>query len=95
MKDERNKIDTVSSSTQSPPSASEDINSHWHGVVRRRSFLKGLGMAGATLLPASAHHFQTWSFKNSKTLCKEPSEFATTVNNVPIFFPDPNKSKVK
>jgi hypothetical protein len=54
MKDEQNKIDTVSSSTQSPPPASEDINSHWHGVVRRRSFLKGLGMAGATLLPASA-----------------------------------------
>jgi hypothetical protein len=31
-----------------------DINSHSHGLVRRRSFLKGLGMAGATLLPASA-----------------------------------------
>src|SRR5258708_24747012 len=54
MKDEQNKIDTVSSSTQSPPPASEDINSHWHGVVRRRSFLKGLGMAGTTLLPAAA-----------------------------------------
>src|SRR5260370_13749375 len=54
MKDEQNKIDTVSSSTQSPPPASEDINSHRRGVVRRRSFLKGLGMAGATLLPASA-----------------------------------------
>ena len=40
-----------SADTQSP---TPDINSHSHGVVRRRSFLKGLGMAGATLLPASA-----------------------------------------
>src|ERR1700675_699386 len=31
-----------------------DTNSHPHGVLKRRSFLKGLGMAGATLLPASA-----------------------------------------
>src|SRR5271169_2031282 len=35
-------------------SSTADINSHSYGVVRRRSFLKGLGMAGATLLPASA-----------------------------------------
>jgi hypothetical protein len=40
-----------SADTQSPRA---DIDSHSHGVVRRRSFLKGLGMAGATLLPASA-----------------------------------------
>src|SRR5271169_878358 len=40
-----------SADTQSPTA---DINSHSHSVVRRRSFLKGLGMAGATLLPASA-----------------------------------------
>src|SRR6201987_6371279 len=40
-----------SADTQPPPT---DINSHSHRVVRRRSFLKGLGMAGATLLPASA-----------------------------------------
>jgi len=40
-----------SADTQSPTA---DINSHSHGVVRRRSFLKGLGMAGAALLPASA-----------------------------------------
>src|ERR1700731_2163171 len=40
-----------SADTQSPPT---DINSHSHRVVRRRSFLKGLGMAGATLLPATA-----------------------------------------
>ena len=42
------------SETPPPQSTSEDINSHWRGVVRRRSFLKGLGMAGATLLPAGA-----------------------------------------
>src|SRR6476659_1070760 len=40
-----------SADTQSPPT---DINSHSQRVFRRRSFLKGLGMAGATLLPASA-----------------------------------------
>src|ERR1700756_6012612 len=45
---------TVSSQTQSPPPAREDIQSQWHNVVRRRSFLKGLGMVGATLLPASS-----------------------------------------
>jgi hypothetical protein len=40
-----------SANTQSPPT---DIHSHSHRVVRRRSFLKGLGIAGATLLPATA-----------------------------------------
>ncbi len=45
---------TVSSETQSPSPTTEDIQSHVRGVVRRRSFLKGLGMAGVTLLPASA-----------------------------------------
>ena len=45
---------TASSETQSPPPAREDIQSRWHNVVRRRSFLKGLGMVGATLLPANA-----------------------------------------
>jgi hypothetical protein len=54
MKKKENLRPTVSSETQSPPPTSEDINSHRRGVVRRRSFLKGLGMAGATLLPASA-----------------------------------------
>src|SRR6266446_3475996 len=45
---------TVSSETRSPSPTTEDIHSHGRGAVRRRSFLKGLGMAGATLLPASA-----------------------------------------
>jgi Ferritin-like domain len=38
----------------SPPPPAIDIQSRWHNVVRRRSFLKGLGMVGATLLPANA-----------------------------------------
>jgi hypothetical protein len=40
----------VSSETQSPPPAREDIQSKWHNGVRRRSFLKSLGIVGATLL---------------------------------------------
>src|SRR5437660_8685691 len=31
------------------PSAGEDVNSDWERVVRRRSFLKGIGLAGAAL----------------------------------------------
>jgi hypothetical protein len=54
MKKEQNLRPTVPSETQPPQLAREDINSHWRNVVRRRSFLKGLGLAGATLLPASA-----------------------------------------
>src|ERR1700744_4504076 len=45
---------TVSSEKQSRLPTSEDIIPPRRGAVRRRSFLKGLGMAGATLLPASA-----------------------------------------
>src|SRR6201988_4908658 len=30
-------------------SSAEDVQRHWQGVVKRRSFLKGLGIAGATL----------------------------------------------
>jgi len=40
----------VSSEIQSPPPAREDIQSKWHNLVRRRSFLKSLGIVGATLL---------------------------------------------
>jgi hypothetical protein len=36
------------------PSTDTDQEAHERSAVRRRSFLKGLGMAGATLLPASA-----------------------------------------
>ena len=47
-------LSTVSPETQPLPPTSEDSNSLPRGGVKRRSFLKGLGMAGATLLPASA-----------------------------------------
>jgi ferritin-like protein len=40
---------TASSETQSPQSTREDIGSLWQRVVRRRSFLKGIGIVGATL----------------------------------------------
>ena len=44
---------SVSNVTQSPSRARQEIDSPNNGNVGRRSFLKGLGMAGATLLPAS------------------------------------------
>src|SRR5882757_8582103 len=44
---------SVSYVTQSPSRARQEIDSPNNGNVGRRSFLKGLGMAGATLLPAS------------------------------------------
>jgi len=44
---------TVMSETNSPEanlsSAEEGVQRHWQGVVKRRSFLKGLGIASATL----------------------------------------------
>jgi hypothetical protein len=54
MKKEENLRPAVPSEGPPPQPTSEDLSSPWRGVVRRRSFLKGLGMAGATLLPASA-----------------------------------------
>jgi hypothetical protein len=39
--------ETNSESTNS--STAESVQRHWQGVVKRRSFLKGLGIAGATL----------------------------------------------
>jgi hypothetical protein len=38
-----------SSSEARPSSTGEDVQRHWEGVVKRRSFLKGLGIASATL----------------------------------------------
>src|SRR5258708_29155396 len=50
---EKNSPSAVVSETNSPEAAnqssSEDVQRHWQGVVKRRSFLKGLGIAGATL----------------------------------------------
>ncbi len=37
------------SSDANPSSVGDDVQRHWQGVVKRRSFLKGLGMAGVTL----------------------------------------------
>src|SRR6201987_3629308 len=42
-------VPEVSSPETAPTSTGEDVQRHWQGVVKRRSFLKGLGMAGATL----------------------------------------------
>ena len=42
----------VSSETQAPSPAIDDVQENWQRVVRRRSFLHGLGIAGAAVLPA-------------------------------------------
>src|ERR1700675_3856727 len=50
---EKNSPSAVVSETNSPDtghsSIEEGVQRHWQGVVKRRSFLKGLGIAGATL----------------------------------------------
>src|SRR5258707_12892028 len=43
---------TASSQTQSPVRGTEPGTSNAPSIVGRRSFLKGLGVVGATLLPA-------------------------------------------
>jgi hypothetical protein len=42
-------ISEISSPESNPSSTEETVQHHWQGVVKRRSFLKGLGIAGATL----------------------------------------------
>jgi hypothetical protein len=42
------------SEVQAPASVDDDLHGHWSRVVGRRSFLKGVGLAGAAALPASA-----------------------------------------
>jgi hypothetical protein len=42
-------VSEANSSEVSHSSIEEDVQLHWKGVVERRSFLKGLGIAGATL----------------------------------------------
>jgi len=54
MKKEQNKARMTSSEVLMVPSADGELDSRRRGQFGRRSFLKGLGMAGATLLPASA-----------------------------------------
>jgi hypothetical protein len=49
---EKNSLSTVLSETnpcEANQSSTEDVQRHWQGVVKRRSFLKGLGIAGAAL----------------------------------------------
>ena len=36
-------------SIEPSPSNNGDVQHHWHGVVKRRSFLKSIGIAGAVL----------------------------------------------
>jgi hypothetical protein len=45
---------TVPSKAPSPLPSGEDVEAHRPDGVRRRSFIKGLGIVGATLLPAGA-----------------------------------------
>src|SRR5579864_1033262 len=52
MKEEKVLLTAASEKTSSELNESNlgaDLQRHWNGVVRRRSFLKGLGMAGVTL----------------------------------------------
>jgi hypothetical protein len=42
-------VSETNSSEAGQSSAEESVQRHWQGVVKRRSFLKGLGIAGATL----------------------------------------------
>jgi hypothetical protein len=42
-------VSETKSSDASNRSTEENVQRHWQGVVKRRSFLKGLGIAGATL----------------------------------------------
>jgi hypothetical protein len=43
-------------SSEAPPAAppEEDIQAHWNRVIERRSFLKGVGIAGVAAVPGSA-----------------------------------------
>src|SRR4051812_7915431 len=45
---------TTRSETQPPASTEDDMHTLWQRVVGRRSFLKGVGLAGAAALPGSA-----------------------------------------
>jgi hypothetical protein len=40
--------------SQYRPSVDDDVHAHWQRIVGRRSFLKGVGLAGAAALPGSA-----------------------------------------
>src|SRR5258708_28107234 len=43
-------VTSEANSSEATSTSTEDgVQRHWQGVVKRRSFLKGLGIAGATL----------------------------------------------
>jgi hypothetical protein len=58
---------TASSKTITPP-IKEDIDSQSHPVVQRRSFLKGIGVAGAAALSAGALPTELWAEERSGSL---------------------------
>src|SRR5258708_9422164 len=41
-----------SSETRTASPEADDVQANWQRLVRRRSFLRGVGMAGAAVLPA-------------------------------------------
>jgi Ferritin-like domain len=47
-------LSAVSVHPQHPVDVEDDLEAQWRGVVGRRSFLKGIGLAGAAAVPASA-----------------------------------------
>ena len=50
MKDDKTRTTLDQTSPEpSPLSGNEDLHRHWQGVVKRRSFLKSIGIAGAAL----------------------------------------------
>ncbi len=54
---------------QPPASAGEDLEAQWQRVVGRRSFLKGVGLAGAVAVPGSAV-FASQAMAASRSLTK-------------------------
>jgi hypothetical protein len=51
-------------------SVEDDVRVHWQGVAGRRSFLKGLGLAGAAVLPGSALFASEAMAKSSSSITK-------------------------
>ena len=55
---------------QRPVSADDDLDAKWRKVAGRRSFLKGVGLAGAAALPGSALLASAASAKSSSAITK-------------------------
>ncbi len=54
LKPNERKSVVVSSETNSIESASQNLASRWHDVLRRRSFLQAIGVAGTPLVAGKA-----------------------------------------